>query len=202
MILPDPALSRLIEPLRELAVGAILDELARELEADADVDPEPELRDAAGAVSRSGSLNLPRRGDLAVTKEGRTLLRRIEGAAPPAGKSLVARHSGGFEAEILPFRWDAAELTVFSMQKQPNWAPLRRWFLEWFQSRYSDVAPDLYGAVHSLDGPRRVRGGWGFTIDFGSAPAICIVDLISAIAKSGAERMRIGQELPGQTAYA
>ena len=188
----DPALSRLIEPLRETAIGAILDELARALEADADVVPEPELRDAAGAVARSGPLNLPRRGDLAVTKDGRTLMRRIEGDPPQVGKSLIAQHSGGFEAEILPFRWDAAELTVFAKQEHPNWAPLRRWFLEWFQSRYSEVAPDLYGAVHSLDGPRRVPGGWAFTIDFGSAPAACVVDLIAALAKSGAERMRIG----------
>jgi hypothetical protein len=194
MSLPDPALSRMIAPLRELAIGAILDALARALEVDADVDPEPELRDAAGAVTRSGPLNLPRRGDLAVTRDGRTLLRRIESEPPPVGKSLVAQRSGGFEAEILPFRWDAAAVTVFSKQEQPNWAPLRRWFLEWFQSRYSDVAPDLYGVVHSLDGPRRVRGGWAFTIDFGSAPAACVIDLIAALARSGAKRMRIGQD--------
>lgn len=187
----DPALSRMIEPLRELSIGAILDALARDLEADADVDAEPELRDASGAVARSGPLKLPRRGDLAVTKDGRTLMRRIEGGPPPVGKSLVARHSSGFEAEIRPFRWDAAELTVFSKQGNPDWEPLRRWFLEWFQSRYSEVAPDLYGAVHSLDGPRRFSGGWAFTIDFGSAPAACVIDLISALAKSGAERMRI-----------
>ncbi|HUS55931.1 MAG TPA: hypothetical protein VMY41_18235 [Thermohalobaculum sp.] len=187
----DPALSRMIEPLRELAIGAILDALAHELEADADVDPEPELRDAAGVVVRSGPLNLPRRGDLAVTRDGRTLVRRIESGPPPVGKSLVAQHSDGFEAEILPFRWDAAEMTVFAKQEQPNWEPLRRWYLEWFQSRYSEVAPDLYGAVHSLDGPRRVAGSWAFTVDFGSAPAACVIDLISAMAKSGAERMRI-----------
>ena len=193
MIPPDPALSRLIEPLRDLAIGAILEAMARELEADADVVPEPELRDAAGRVTRGGPLNLPRRGDLAVTKGGRTLMRRIESGLAPGGNSLVVQTSGGFEAEILPFRWDAAQLTVFAGQEQPNWAPLRRWFLEWFQSRYSEVAPDLYGAVHSLDGPRPVAGGWAFTVDFGSAPVVCVIALITAMAKSGAARMRIGQ---------
>lgn len=191
MDMTDPALSRLIEPLRDLAIGAILDQMARELEAGADVDPEPELRDAAGMVARSGPLSLPRRGDLAVTKDGRTLLRRIESGRPAPGRSLVAQHSGGFEAEMVPFRWDAAKLTVVAKQEQPNWGPLRRWFLEWFQSRYSEVAPDLYGAVHSLDGPRAVAGGWAFTVDFGSAPAACITDLIAALARSGAERMRL-----------
>jgi hypothetical protein len=189
---PDPALSRLIEPLRDLAIGGILEALARELEAGAEVVPEPELRDGAGRVTRGGPLNLPRRGDLAVTRGGRTFMRRVESGPAPGGKSLVVRTGGGFEAEIVAFRWDAAELTVFASQEQPDWAPLRRWFLEWFQSRYSEVAPDLYGAVHSLDGPRPVPGGWAFTVDFGSAPAACVIALIAAMAKSGAARMRIG----------
>ena len=194
MNLLDPALSRMIEPLRDLSIGAILEALARELEADAEVVPEPELRDAAGKVARSGPLNLPRRGDLAVTRNGRTLMRRIESDPVPGGESLVAQTIDDFEAEIHPFRWDAAILTVFARQEMPNWAPLRRWFLEWFQSRYSEVAPDLYGALHSLDGPRAIPGGWVFTIDFGSAPAACVIDLIGALAESGAARMRIGQE--------
>ena len=189
---PDPALSRLVEPLRDLAIGGILEALARELEAGAEVVPEPELRDAAGRVARGGPLNLPRRDDLAVTRGGRTVLRRVESGPAPDGNSLVLRTSGGFEAEIVAFRWDAAELTVFASQQPPDWASLRRWFLEWFQSRYSEVAPDLYGAVHSLDGPRPVPGGWGFTTDFGSAPATCVIALIAALAKSGAARMRIG----------
>ncbi len=189
---PPPTQSRLIEPLRDLAIGAILDALARELEAEADVAPEPELRDAAGRVARSGPLNLPRRGDLAVTRGGRTLIRRIESGLAPSANSLVVQASVGFETEVVAFRWDAAELTVFARQEQPNWAPLRRWFLEWFQSRYSEVAPDLYGAVHSLDGPRPVPGGWAFTVDFGSAPAVCIVALTAAMAETGAVRMRIG----------
>ena len=193
MNLPDPALSRLIEPLRDLAIGGILEVMARELEADAEVVPEPELRDPAGKVARSGPLNLPRRGDLEVTKDGRTLMRRIESGPVPGGKSMVIQTRDGFEAEILPFRWDAAVLTVFATQDQPNWMPLRRWFLEWFQSRYSEVAPDLYGAVHSLDGPSRVSGGWAFTVDFGSVPVACVIDLIAALEATGASRVRIGE---------
>lgn len=190
---PDPALSRLIAPLREQTIGAILEAMARALEADADVIPEPELRDADGRVARSGPLNLPRRGDLAVTSRGRTLIRRIESGPVSGANALVVRTSGGFEAEITAFRWEAADLTVFAGGERPDWGPLRRWFLEWFQTRYSEVAPDLYGAVHSLDGPRRVPGGWGFTADFGSAPVACIVALIAAVADSGANRMRIAQ---------
>ena len=194
MTLADPALRQMVEPLRDAAIGEILEAMARELEAEADVLPEPELRDAEGKVARGGSLNLPSRGDLLVTKEGRTLVRRIEGGPPAIERSLVVQVGRGFEADLRPFRWDEAVMTVFANQTQPNWAPLRRWFLEWFQSRYSEVAPDLYGAVHRLEGPREVKGGWAFLVDFGSAPAGCLVDLITAVAETGASRMRIGQE--------
>lgn len=190
---PDPALSRLIEPLRDLAIGGILEAMARELETEADVVPEPEIRDTDGKVVRGGPLNLPSRGDLAVIRDGRSIMRRIESSPPSGGGALVIQTGGSFEAEIMPFRWDAAELMVHSGEEQPDWGPLRRWFLEWFQSRYSEVAPDLYGAVHSLDGPRPAPGGWAFTIDFGSAPIGCIIDLIAALAASGARRVRIGQ---------
>lgn len=194
MTLADPALRQMVEPLRDAAIGEILEVMARELESEADVAPEPELRDAEGRVTRAGPLNLPTRGDLLVTKAGRTLVRRIEGGPPAAEKTLIVQIGRGFEADLRPFRWDAAVMTVFAKQLQPNWTPLRRWFLEWFQSRYSEVAPDLYGAVHAIDGPREVKGGWAFTIDFGSAPAGCLVDLINAVAETGASRMRIAQE--------
>ena len=191
---PKLGLSRLIGPLRDQSIGGILEALARELESEADVIPEPELRDDAGNVMRGGVLNLPSRGDLEVIRDGHTRLRRVESDAVPGGKTVVVLTGDGFEAEFLPFHWDAAELTVFTNQERPGWGPLRRWFLEWFQSRYSEVAPDLHGVIHSLDGPRQVPGGWAFTIDFGSAPIACVVDLISAVAKSGARRMRVSQK--------
>ena len=186
----------MVEPLRDAAIGELLEVLARELEAEADVEPEPELRGPDGRVKREGPLNLPSRGDLSVTRDGRTLIRRVEGPMPEtqSRKSLVVQIGRNFEADLYAFRWDAASVTVFARQSQPNWDPVRRWFLEWFQSRYTEVAPDLYGAVHRLEGPREVPGGWTFLVDFGSAPVAALMDLISAMAETGAARMRIQAE--------
>jgi hypothetical protein len=185
-------LAELLEPLRDQAVGSLLEAMARALETGAAVVPEPELRDDAGRVLRQGPLNLPQRGDLEITRDGDSRLRRVEGGPAPEGESLVARTAEGFEAEIHAFRWDAAEFTLLSRGVSPDWAPLRLWFLEWFQSRYSEVSPDLYGALHSLQGPEDVPGGYAFILDFGSAPAACVTDLIAAAAATGAESMRLG----------
>jgi hypothetical protein len=80
---------------------------------------------------------------------------------------------------------------VYAPMSEPDWGPLRHWFLEWFQSRLSEVAPDLLGAVHSLDGPWRRGQGWAFTVDFGSAPLACLDNLIAALGEAGAARMRL-----------
>lgn len=194
MSTPNLILTRLVEDPRDCSVAAILEAMARALDAGADVGPEPERRDAAGRVIRSGPLHLPRRADLALSEGGRTLFCRIESLPGSPGNVAVMQTAGGFSAEIRPFRWEAAELTVLAQQEELNWMPVRCWFLEWFQSRHTELAPDLLGAVHSIDGPRQVVGGWGLTVDFGTAPTACVTELVQAIAETGAQSMRIGQE--------
>jgi len=191
---PHLILTRLVEDPRDRSVAAILEAMARAIDAGAEVEPEPERRDASGRVIRSGPLKLPRRADLSLAEGGRTLFCRIESRPDAPGNAAVVRTADGFSAEIHPFRWEAAEVTLMSQQEQPNWTPLRRWFLEWFQSRHTELAPDLLGAVHSIDGPRRIPGGWTLTVDFGSAPTACVTELVHALAETGADSMRIGQE--------
>ena len=190
---PDPVIEELAAPARDAAVGALLRAMAQAIDLGGEVTPEPELRDPSGAVVRGGPLNLPRRADFSARVHGRKLSSRVDSPEAAAGDPVALATADGFLAEIAPFRWDAAELTVFPQQPQPDWAPLRRWFLEWFQSRHCEVAPELFGALHSLDGPRRSGRGWNFTVDFGSAPVACLADLISAVASTGAARMRLGQ---------
>ncbi len=194
MTAPHLILTRLVEDPRDRSIAAILEAMARALDAGAEVEPEPERRDAAGRVLRSGPLRLPHRADLSLSEGGRMLFCRIESRPGTPGNAAVVNTADGFSAEIQPFRWEAAEVTVLSTQEQPHWTPLRRWFLEWFQTRHTELAPDLVGAVHSIDGPRRVPGGWALTVDFGTAPAACVTELMHALEETGADSMRIGQE--------
>ncbi len=194
MTMPHLILTRLVEDPRDRSVAAILEAMARALDAGAEVEPEPERRDAAGRVIRTGPLRLPYRADLSLSEGGRTLFCRIESRPAPPGNAAVVRTAEGFSAEVHPFRWEAAEVVIHATQEQPNWTPVRRWFLEWFQSRHTELAPDLVGAVHSLDGPRETPDGWIFTVDFGTAPSACVTEFVHAVAETGATSMRVGQE--------
>ncbi|MEO1274321.1 MAG: hypothetical protein AAFV96_02670 [Pseudomonadota bacterium] len=117
------------------------------------------------------------------------------GAAHSHGLPEDAKHAAGGKA-MLP---NMHKVYVNRPQlhhvegEEPDWRPLRRWFLEWFQSRFADEAPDLDGAVHSVQGPDRVPGGWRLRIDLGSAPVDAVSGLIGALEASGAQRVRIGE---------
>jgi hypothetical protein len=188
----DSRLADVLEPIRDMTVGGLLETLARRLETGSDVDNEPMIRDADGRVVRDGTMMLPRRGDLKVKNSSRSIIERIESDERLGFAPVTLIEPDGFVTAIGPFRWDAMEIVAEAAQPRPNWAPVRRWFLEWFQSRYSDVAPDLSGCVHSLTGPEQTETGWRFVADLGSAPIDCISDMIGAFVATGAMRIRIG----------
>lgn len=188
----DGRLADVLDPVRDIAVGEILETMARRLESGAQVQQEPMRRDASGQVIRTGKLSLPRRGDLQVTAGGRTLVQQVECEKMLCFEPVTLIEPDGFVAVIQPFRWDAAPVFAEGEQATPNWAPIRRWFLEWFQSRYAEVSPDLDGAVHGIEGPDEWDGGWRFRVDFGSAPIDALTDLIGAFASTGVSRIRIG----------
>ena len=194
MTIPAEALAERLSTIREETCAALLRALATSLNDGAEVEAEPIHRAPDGAVLREGRLDLPRRGDLAVTRDGRTLVRQIE--SPPAQdfKPFVAFSDTDFSAEIQPFSWDHAVLDMRTAQAQPSWTAFRHWYLEWFQSRPTDLSPELAGAIHRLQGPWRAPGRWRAILDLGSAPTASIAVLIAAISQSGCARLRIGGE--------
>lgn len=187
-----PLLDEMLTEARENTVAALLAAQARALNAGAEIEAEPVRRDPNGAVMRVGRLDLPSRGDLSVSYQGRTLIQRVESADTPLFEQVAARNGDGFSALISPFHWDDARITFLARVGTPNWTPLRLWFLEWFQPRQSPLQPDLAGVVHSFDGPHKAETGWTARADFGSAPITAISDLVEAASGTGCSAMTVG----------
>lgn len=188
----DESLVEVLQPLRDIAVGELLHALSETLEDGTEVRAEPILRDPEQRVLREGPLHLPRRADLQVCVCGRKTVSKVNVARSLAFEPVSVVRADGFTAIVAPFRWEAARLFVQGSQFTLNWTPIRRWFLEAFQTRYSDVSPDLDGAIHSIVGPVDVEGGWEFEVDFGSAPVETVDEMLDAFALSGAARVVIG----------
>jgi hypothetical protein len=186
--LPD-----LLTPVRDLYVAAILETLADELGKGAEVDAEPVDRDGEGRVRRKGRLDLPSRHDLKVGRGGRALMRRVKCDQELDFRPVTAVMEDLAAVQIAPFRWCEVTVHARGARGKPNWLPLRRWYLEWFQARFGEESPDLLGVVHSLDGPHEEAGGWRFTVDMGSSSVACFSGLLEALAQSGCTEIRIGE---------
>jgi hypothetical protein len=181
-----------LAPVRESTITALLTAQARAIDAGAEIEPEPVRRTPQGAVKREGRLDLPTRGDLSVTLDGRTLVQRVEGRRAAPFDPFVPLGADGPAAVVAPFRWEEAEVYAEAGAGTPNWEPLRLWYLEWFQTRQTRLAPELCGGLHSLSGPDAVGAGWRLRVDFGSAPLAAVKALLVALDQTGVGAIRIG----------
>jgi hypothetical protein len=187
--LPD-----VLGPVRDLHVAALLETLARELDAGGEVDAEPVDRTAEGRILRRQPLNLPSRRDLRSTRDGRaTTLRAPGGRAPLSFAPISVEVTRGLTVRIAPFDWSRAQVSARAAAGAPDWTPVRRWFLEWFQARYGEESPDLLGVVHRLDGPEADGDGWRFTVDLGSASVAGFAAMLGAFAQTGCAEIRVGE---------
>lgn len=193
MVVPLNHLDEMLTKAHDNAVAALLAAQARAIEAGAEIESEPVRRDPAGMVLRQGRLDLPSRGDLSITMDGRTLIQRVESRMMAPFDRVEARSQDGFSAVIAPFRWEDAEITFEARAGVPNWTPLRRWFLEWFQPKLTPLQPELGGVVHLIDGPHERGAHWQAYVDFGSASITAVADLIEATSSTGCTVMTIGQ---------
>lgn len=183
----------LLEPVRDLYVSELLNGLAEALGSPGEVDAEPVDRDADGRIRRHAPLDLPMRHDLRVCANGRAVMRRIPGRNGLDFSPQTLRIGDFGAARIAPFNWGAADIRIAGAPGVPNWTPIRRWYLEWFQARFGEESPDLLGVVHALGGPVEGGSSWRMTIDFGSASVSCFAALLDAFANTGCAEVRIGE---------
>ena len=185
---------RRIAPLRDLHAADLLERTAQHIDRGADVTPEPYARRENGNLKRTLLLHLPWRRDLEVSGPG---ARRshprvntpLDASADPAPASVSARE---FTLASRPFQWQAAELFLRGDHNAMSWAPLRLWALEWMQPRQVEESPDLLGAIHALSDPEPAEGGVRLRLDFGSAPASCLPELLDALSMTGSEGASLG----------
>lgn len=189
----NPELADVLEPVRDIHVAGLLELMARELTLGADVEAEPVDRGADGRIRRHPPLDLPRRHDLRVAREGRVLTLRAPNHATLRFAPIDHAISDVSSLRIAPFCWGAVTLLARGAAGAPNWTPVRRWFLEWFQARFGEESPDLLGVAHAVDGPVAEKDGWRFTIDLGSASVAGFLAMVDAFGQTGCAEIRVGE---------
>lgn len=149
---------------------------------------------AKGEVVAAGELSLPARGDLLLVRDGAVSDSvRIDTNGMLSFEPIAFSWAeSNLNVDLRPFQWNWMQLRIFGLQPNPDWTPIRDWFIRWFQE--NDPAEDeLLGGVHCLTDPKEGDGCSLVSIDLGTAPVESFEELLDAIGQLGADRVQIGQ---------
>ncbi len=186
-------LQDVLGPVRDIHVAALLEALAAALDSGVEVEAESVERDDGGRILRHEPLRLPCRRDLRLLRDGRWLQGSVPGGGPIGFAPVRVPLGRGRSARVATFDWSAADVRLRRGSGSPDWTPLRRWFLEWFQPRFGEESPDLLGVVHSLEGPLADADGWRFRVDLGSASVPGFAAMLRAFVETGCADIRVGE---------
>lgn len=172
----------ILTPVRDIFLSHLLEEMGKALDRDFEVETDVVRRDDKGELEKSGPLGLPQRADMAM-KTGRD--RRyfdITDDLFVEFDPLMLRLTNGAPVSIAPFKWNQLQAVVNTKTETPDWQPVRRWYLEAFQSRFDEDSPEFHGVVHRLTGPEGKETSWRFEVDLGTANVDSVADLLEAFS--------------------
>ena len=188
-------LGQLLDEIRDYYINRFIDAINEQSLADGvTLTHEPAFCDSNGDVVIEGELAVPSRVDLLVISDG------------AASDSIVIDTDGilSFEpiafnwpendlnVDLHPFQWNWMQVRIFGLKTNTDWAPIRDWFIGWFQE--NDPADgELLGGVHWLSDPEYGEDYSQLSIDLGTAPVESFEELLDAIGQMGATRVQIGQ---------
>lgn len=188
-------LGQLLDEIRDYYINRFIDAINEQSLADGvTLTHEPAFCDSNGDVVTEGELAVPSRVDLLVISDG------------AASDSILIDTDGilSFEpiafnwpendlnVDLHPFQWNWMQVRIFGLKTNADWAPIRDWFIGWFQE--NDPADgELLGGVHWLSDPEYGDDYSQLSIDLGTAPVESFEELLDAIGQMGATRVQIGQ---------
>jgi hypothetical protein len=157
---------------------------------------EAAYRGTDGSLAREGKLDLPLRGDIFLVANGQTTRSLSVDSEDWPSFAPIDFQAGPTQVSLLPFPWDACDLTVSGLAAGTDWAPLKKWFEKWFNVA-DNCQPDEEGfneVVHFMSDP--VEAEWKTTVqvDFGSAPVVAFNELLAVFQQLGATSVEVGQK--------
>ena len=150
--------------------------------------------DRHGDPVTEGTLDVPTRGDLAMSVGGQvTSSVYVDTERMLSFKSIRFVWHGKMNVQVLPFQWNFCPVFVEGLVGEPDWTPVEKWFARWF--RIGDergCGPPWLGVVHYLSDLSIDEARYRMEVDFGSAPVAALEGLLDALREVGATTVVLG----------
>ena len=188
-------LGQLLDEIRDYYVNRFIDAINEQSLADGvALTHEPAFCDSNGDVVIEGELAVPSRVDLLVISDG-----AVSDSILIDTDGMVSFEPIAFDwpennlnVDLHPFQWNWMQVRIFGLKTNTDWAPIRDWFIGWFQEN-DPTDGELLGGVHWLSDPEYGDDYSQLSIDLGTAPVESFEELLDAIGQMGATRVQIGQ---------
>ena len=188
-------LGQLLDEIRDYYINRFIDAINEQSLADGvTLKHEPAFCDSNGDVVIEGELAVPSRVDLLVISDGAvsdSILIDTDGilSFEPIAFDWPENN---LSVDLQPFQWNWMQVRIFGLKTNTDWAPIRDWFIGWFQEN-DPTDGELLGGVHWLSDPEYGDDYSQLSIDLGTAPVESFEELLDAIGQMGATRVQIGQ---------
>jgi hypothetical protein len=188
-------LGQLLDEIRDYYINRFIDAINEQSLADGvTLTHEPAFCDSNGDVVTEGELAVPSRVDLLVISDGAvsdSILIDTDGilSFEPIAFDWPENN---LSVDLQPFQWNWMQVRIFGLKTNTDWAPIRDWFIGWFQEN-DPTDGELLGGVHWLSDPEYGDDYSQLSIDLGTAPVESFEELLDAIGQMGATRVQIGQ---------
>jgi len=188
-------LGQLLDEIRDYYINRFIDAINEQSLADGvTLTHEPAFCDSNGDVVTEGELAVPSRVDLLVISDGAvsdSILIDTDGilSFEPIAFNWP---ENDLNVDLHPFQWNWMQVRIFGLKTNADWAPIRDWFIGWFQEN-DPTDGELLGGVHWLSDPEYGDDYSQLSIDLGTAPVESFEELLDAIGQMGATRVQIGQ---------
>lgn len=188
-------LGQLLDEIRDYYINRFIDAINEQSLADGvTLKHEPAFCDSNGDVVTEGELAIPSRVDLLVISDGAASDSILIDTDGMVSFEPIAFDwpENNLNVDLHPFQWNWMQVRIFGLKTNADWAPIRDWFIGWFQE--NDPADgELLGGVHWLSDPEYGDDYSQLSIDLGTAPVESFEELLDAIGQMGATRVQIGQ---------
>ena len=186
----EQRLESLLERIRERYVSGFLFQHDKLTAKYGSITSEGIVRDDDNAIVRHDVFNLPIRSEF--TSSGMLIGDGAwnHNAAVPF-EPFTHVDSRALDVAVRPFAWNDLLVTM-RFQEPSSLAPIRNWYLEWFQDRRMAESPKISGAVHRLLGPRKTGDQAEFRVHLGTAPVEALTEFVQALCALGVAEMTLG----------
>lgn len=188
-------LEEIIARIRDVYVSAFAQAVRQQRQRGGSLLVEACFNDEATSTPTADPFHLPMRQDLVPVKNGNAEAIMVVRGPLPQFEQVALEYDDGFQVGVGPFTWDECRVVAVGVGSGADLTPVVEWFADWAglgDEREPDAKTGLMFVAHHADLVTADEDLIALDVDFGTAPAGALEELIGVLKEMGATHVIVG----------